>query len=50
MLSLRSFCIAKREHAGIDEQPAIAIFGKAGEAIDIGHARCRIVCSGSMRE
>ena len=29
--------IAKRQHAGIDEQPAIAIFGKPGEAIDIGH-------------
>ena len=28
--------IAKREHAGVDEQSAVAIFGKAGQAIDIG--------------
>ena len=31
MLSLRIVCIAKREHAGIDEQPAIAIFRKPGQ-------------------
>src|SRR6476660_5127809 len=35
MLSLRIGYIAKRQHAGIDEQPAIAIFGKAGQAIDV---------------
>src|SRR6185369_373606 len=34
-------CIAKRQHAGIDEQPTIAIFGKAGQAIDIGDVDAR---------
>ena len=29
--------IAQREHAGVDEQAAIAIFGEAGEAVDVGH-------------
>ena len=29
------------QHAGVDEQPAIAIFGKPGEPVDVGHARCR---------
>ena len=38
MFALRSMRIAKHQHAGIDEQPAIAIFRKAGEAIDIGDA------------
>ncbi len=38
VLALRGFGIAKREHAGVDEQSAVAIFGKAREAVDIGHA------------
>ena len=29
--------IAQGQHAGVDEQPAIAVFGQAGEAVDIGH-------------
>ena len=33
--------IGEREHAAIDEQPAIAIFGQAGEAVDVGRPRCR---------
>jgi hypothetical protein len=38
MLALRIFGIAKGEHADVDEQAAIAIFGKAREAIDIVYA------------
>ena len=29
--------IAQRQHADIDEQAAIAVFGKPGEAVDVGH-------------
>ena len=28
--------IAQHQHAGIDEQAAIAVFGKAGQAVDVG--------------
>ena len=38
MLAPRIFRVAKREHADIDEQPAVAVFCKAREAVDIGHA------------
>ena len=31
----------KHEHAGIDEQAAVAVFGEPGEAVDIGHRRSR---------
>ena len=33
--------IAQREHAGVDEQPAIAVFGQAGQAVDVGHRDAR---------
>ena len=29
--------IAQHQHAAIDEQAAIAVFGKPGEAVDVGH-------------
>src|ERR1700719_4385156 len=34
---LRRRRVAQRNDARVDEQAAVAIFGKAGEAVDVGH-------------
>ena len=39
----------EREHAGVDEQPAVAIFGEAGEAVD-SITSMPAACSGSISE
>ena len=36
MLALHGGRIAQRQHAGVDEQPAVAIFREAGEPVDVG--------------
>ena len=36
VLALRRGRIAQRQHAGVDEQPAVAIFRQAGEPVDVG--------------
>src|SRR5258708_7714933 len=35
--------VAQEKRAGIDEQPAVAIFGKSRETIDIGHRETRVL-------
>ena len=36
VLALRVCRVAQGEHAAIDEQSAVAVFGKAGESVDVG--------------
>ena len=45
----RGFGIAQAQHAGIHEQAAVAVFGQAGEAVDVGHLDAGH-CSGSISE
>ena len=37
MLARRVRRVAKRQHAGIDEKAAVAIFGEAGQTVDVQH-------------
>ena len=36
VLALRRGRVAQRQHAGVDEQPAVAVFREAGEPVDVG--------------
>ena len=49
MRRVRLARVAQAQHAGIDEQAAVAVFRQARQPVDVGHLDAR-PCSGSISE